>query len=97
MITKEGSTKIATFKTPWTGVLALERGHISHLQKTHFPIKNHLLYSQAYVKQTYIVMMTREGTFHDPGSGVLVLCFGHIRHIAKCIYFFENLLLYSQA
>ena len=30
MKTKEGSTKMVTFMTPWAGVLALGRGHISH-------------------------------------------------------------------
>ena len=103
MMTKEGSTKIVTFMTPRAGVLALGRGHISHIMEMHFSYKNHLLYSQAQIKQTkHIVMMTKEGStkivnFMTPGSGVLVLGRGHISHIVKLHYFFKNLLLYSQA
>mgnify|MGYP003690060731 CR=1 FL=1 len=29
MMTKEGSTEIVTFMTPWAGVLALGHGHMS--------------------------------------------------------------------
>ena len=46
---KEGSTKIENFMTPGAGVLALGRGHISHLVKIHYFFKNLLLYSQAYL------------------------------------------------
>ena len=51
MMTKEGSTKIVNFMTPEAGVLALGRGHISHIVKMHYSYKN-LLYSQAYINQT---------------------------------------------
>ena len=47
MITKEGSTKIVTFMTPRAGVIALGRGHISHIVKMHYFSKNLLLNSQA--------------------------------------------------
>ena len=47
MMTKEGSTKILNFMTPWVGVLVLGRGHISHRVKMHYFFKNLLLYSQA--------------------------------------------------
>ena len=47
MITKERSTKIVNFMTPWAGVLELGRGHISHVVKMHYFFKNLLLYSQA--------------------------------------------------
>ena len=45
----------------------------------HFSYKNHLLYSQAQIKQTMnIVMMTKEGStkivnFMTPGAAILVL------------------------
>ena len=64
-------------------------------------LKNLLLYSGAWFRQTKcIVMMTKEGstkivTFMTPGAGVLVLRCGHISHIVKMHYFFKNL-LYSQ-
>ena len=45
MMTKEGSTKIVNFMTPGAGVLALGRGHISHIVKIHYFFKNLLLYS----------------------------------------------------
>ena len=35
MMTKEGSTKIINFMTPWAGVLMLGRGHISHIVNLH--------------------------------------------------------------
>ena len=38
MMTKEGSTKIVTFMTPGAGVLALERGHISHYNEYVFSL-----------------------------------------------------------
>ena len=74
-MTKEGSTKIVTFMTPWAGVLVLGRGHISHIVKMHYFFKSLLLYSQAYIRQTkYKVMMTKEGSdkiinFRTPGLG----------------------------
>ena len=46
MMTKEGSIKIVTFMTPGAGVLVLGCGHISHIVKMHYFIKN-LLYPQA--------------------------------------------------
>ena len=62
MMTKEGSTLIVNFMTPGAGVLALGRGHISHVVKMHYFFKNLLLYSQAWIRQTnYIVMMTKKG------------------------------------
>ena len=39
MMTKEGSTKIVNFITPGAGVLALGRGHISHIMKMHYFFK----------------------------------------------------------
>ena len=47
MMTKEGSTKIVDFMTPWAGVLVLGRGHISRIVKMHYFFKKLLLYSQA--------------------------------------------------
>ena len=47
LINKEGSTKIVTFMTPGAGVLVLGCGHISHIVKIHYFIKNLLLYSGA--------------------------------------------------
>ena len=47
MMTKEGSTYIVNFMTPGAGVLALGRGHISHIMKMHYFFKNLLLYSLA--------------------------------------------------
>ena len=47
MMSKEVYTKIVDFMTLGAGVLVLERGHISHMVKTHYFIKNLLLYSQA--------------------------------------------------
>ena len=36
MMTKEGSTKIVNFMTPGAGVLVLEHGHISHVEKMYY-------------------------------------------------------------
>ena len=77
MMTKEGSTKIETFITPWAGVLALGRGFISHIVEMHFSYKNHPLYSQAWIEHTkyiHLVVMTKEGStkiinFMTPGAG----------------------------
>ena len=102
MMTKEGSTKI-TFMTLGAGVLALGCGHLSHIVKMHYVLKNLLLYSGAWFRKTkYIVMMTKERStkivnFMTPWAGVLALGCGHISHIVKIHYFFKNLLLYSQA
>ena len=71
--------------------------------KLMYFLKNLLLYSETWFKQTkYVVTMTKEGStkivnFMTPGAGVLVLGRGHISHIMKMHYFFKNLLLYSQA
>ena len=103
MITKEGFTKIVNFICPGPWVLVLGCGHISHMVKMHYFLKNLLLYSQAQIRQTkYIVIMTKKGstkivTLMTPGAGVLVLGRGHISHIVKMHYFFKNLLLNSQA
>ena len=89
--------------THGAGVLVLGRGHISHLVKIHYFLKNLLFYSQAQIRQTedYIVMMTKEGStkivnFMTPGAELLALGRDHISYIVKMHYFFENLLLYSQ-
>ena len=74
MMTKKGSTKIVNFMTPTAGVLVLGHGHISHIVKMHYSLKNLLLYSPAWMRQTqYIVMKTKEGStqiinFMTPGS-----------------------------
>ena len=47
MMTKEGSSKIVIFMTPWAGVFAQRRDHTSQIVETHFSNKNQLLYSQA--------------------------------------------------
>ena len=58
-------------------------------------LKNLLLYSGAWFRQTKcIVMMTKEGStkivnFMTPGAGVLVLGRGHIIHIVKMHNFFK--------
>ena len=63
IMTMERSTKIVNFMTPGAGVLVLGRGHISHLMKIHYFFTNHLLYSEAQIRQTkYIVIMTKEGS-----------------------------------
>ena len=63
MMTKEGSTKIVNFMTPRAGVLVLRCGHISHIVKMHYFLKNLHLNSNAYIRQTkYIVIMTKEGS-----------------------------------
>ena len=62
MMTKEGYTKIVTFMTPRAGVLALGRGHISHLVKIYYFFKNLVLSSQEQIRQTkFIVIITKEG------------------------------------
>ena len=65
-------------------------------------LKNHLLYSGAWFRQTKcIVMMTQEGStkivkFMTPRAGVLVLGHGQISHLVEMHYSFKNL-LYTQA
>ena len=76
MMTKEGSTKIINFMTPGAGVLVLGHGHVSHIVKMHYFFKNLLLYSQAYIRQTKCIVMTKEGstkmvTFMTPRAGFL--------------------------
>ena len=101
IMTKEGSTKIVNFMTPRAGVLVLGCGHISHIVKMHYFLKNLHLNSHAYIGQTrYIVVMTKEGStkivnFMIPVAGVLVQGRGHTGHIVKTHNFFKNLLLYS--
>ena len=78
--------------TTGAGVLALGRGHISHIMKIHYFFKNVLIYSQVEIRQTkYIVMMIKEGStkivnFMTPGAGVLVLVHGYINCISKMIF-----------
>ena len=63
MMNKEGSTKIVNFKTPRAGVHVIGCGHISHIVKMHYFLKNLHLNSHAYIRQTkYIVIMTKEGS-----------------------------------
>ena len=93
-ISRGSRPEIVNFMTPGAGVLALGRGHISHIVKMHYFFKNLLLYSKAVIRQTkYVVMMTKEGStkifnFMTPGAGVLVLGHGHISHIVKMHYSF---------
>ena len=63
--------------------------------KLMYLLKNLLLYSGAWFRQTkYIVMMTKEGSteivnFMTPGAAVLVLGCGHIlSHLVKMHYSF---------
>ena len=44
MMIKEGSIN---YMTPWTGIVVLGCGHISHIVKMHYILKNLLLYIQA--------------------------------------------------
>ena len=102
MTTKEGSTKIENFMTLGAGVLALRRGHISHIVKIHYFFKKIFFSTQWYGSDKLKVMMNKEGStkivnFITPGAGVLVLGRGHISRIVKMHYSFKNLYLYSQA
>ena len=46
---------------PGARVLELGCGHIIHIVKMHSFLKNLLLYSQTWIRQTkYLVMMTKE-------------------------------------
>ena len=56
MMIKEGSAKNETFMNLKAGVLALGRGHIRYIVKMHYSLINHLLYSQAYIRQTMYTM-----------------------------------------
>ena len=61
MMFKEGSTKIVNFMTPKAGILVLGRAQISHIVKKLNFFKNHLLLTQAYIRQIEsIVMVTKE-------------------------------------
>ena len=78
--------------TPGEGVLALGRGHISHILKMHISLKIFFF--------TPRQMLTKEGSTKittDPGAGVLVLGRCHISNIVKMHCVFKNLLLWSQA
>ena len=74
---KEGSSKIVDIMTP-QGRDSCGRAwpYKSYSENALF-LKNLLLYSQAWIRQTkYIVMMTKEGStqimnFMTPGAGVL--------------------------
>ena len=65
--------------TRGTKVLVLGLGHLTHLVKRHYFVKNLLLYPQAKTRQCkFIEMMTKEGSTYivnvmTPGAGVLVL------------------------
>ena len=50
-MTKEGSTQIVIFMTIGAVVLALGCGHISHIVKMHYFLKN-FLYSRGWIRQT---------------------------------------------
>ena len=50
MLTKEGSIKIVSFMSPGSGVLVMGHGHVSHIVKMHYSLKNPLLYSQAMIR-----------------------------------------------
>ena len=71
--------------------------------KLMYFLKNLLLYSGAWFRQTkYIAMITKEGfnkivNFMTPGAGVLALGCGHISQKVKLHYFFKNLLICCQA
>ena len=102
MTTKEGSTKIENFMTLGAGVLALRRGHISHIVKIHYFFKKIFFSTQWYGSDKLKAMMNKQGStkivnFITPGAGVLLLGRGHISRIVKMHYSFKNLLLYSQA
>ena len=72
MMTWEGSTKVVNFMIPEAGVIVLRRCHLSHVVKMPYFIKNLLLYTQSWIRQTkYKVMMIKEEctknfNFHDP-------------------------------
>ena len=54
MMTKEVSTQIVNFMTPGTGVLALGCGHISHIVKIHYSLKNLLLLLPGIDQTNYV-------------------------------------------
>ena len=73
MMTKEGSNKIETFMAPGAGVLALGRGHKSHIMKILYTYiilcfsmhkSNKLFYSYDGQGKDY-----QNRNFHDPRGG----------------------------
>ena len=54
MMTKEGSTQIVNFMTPWAGVLMLGCGHLSHI------VNNYVLSSTPSIYSTLIAIMLRD-------------------------------------
>ena len=92
MMTKVQFTKIINFMTPTpgAGVHVLECGQ-SHIFKMHYFVKYLILYTQAWIRQTgIIVMMTKEEStkivyFMTPEAGGHVL--GH-SYIMNMQYFF---------
>ena len=94
MTTKEVSTKIVIFMTPWVGgFLLLRCGQISYIVKIHYFFKNLLLYSQAQIRQTvgiyiYDVQGRLHQTFkfHNPqGRDSCDIGRGHLLDIVKRI------------
>ena len=77
-MTKEWSTEIVYSMTSCQG-LVLGRGHIGHIVKMYYFLRNMFLYSGARFRQTMcIVMMSKEGStkkvnFMTLGTGVFVL------------------------
>ena len=59
-MTKEESTKIVNFLTSGAGVLLLGHCNISQLVKMHYFFINHLLYTQAYIRQTESIVMMKK-------------------------------------
>ena len=53
MMTKEGSTQIVNFMTPWAGVLMLGRGHTSHYSE-------YVLSSTLSIYSTLIAVVLRD-------------------------------------
>ena len=68
-MTKEESTKVVNFMTPWIWVVLLRCGHIGHLVKLHFFFSSCKHWG---MDQTnfYMVMKTKEGLknykFYEP-------------------------------
>ena len=87
MMTKEGSTKIVNFMILGAGDLVLGRGLKSHKVKIHQSYKNHLLYSQAWIRK--FMSNDDQGrvyqncTFHDPHCWGSDVRRGHISHYSE--------------
>ena len=98
IMSKEGSSKIVNFMTPWAGILGLGRVLISYKVKMHYFFENILLYPQAKNRQTeYIVPRSYSHKIVNfMGRGSLIGR-GHISRIVKLHYFLSNRLLYSGA